>query len=323
MKNPSFFHSSNQIFFKFILLNIFLIGGCAKTTVIIDPCAGESETGTGTESDTLSNNLGTFHASAESLSLTNSMTPIQIGVQASMYAYNATTGNLAAQGNYQSMSLGTLSGTDNYQMYLPDDTCNFYGISTNTGQRAPAFNNNLSEPLSNGVDYLWWGATNEIVNASRFNIPIVFSHRAAQIVFEVSEGNGITIDSLLVITTLAPEEGARMDLLTGTILPAIDNQTGFVNSMIINDMIAQPILLPITNWNNMAFLLQAMVNGETQPRTFGGQVPIPEGQLQSGNSYWFKIIINANSVEIPSVGVTGWTIVDETGKPVYPGQMFL
>lgn len=318
MKNAFTFYPFSQIIRKFMLLSIFLIGGCSKTTVIIDPSGG----GNDNDGNTSGGNLVTFHASVESLNLTKSMTPIQTGIQAALYAYNVSTGNLTAQGNYQSASLGTLSGIDNYQMYLPDDTYNFYGISTNASQRPPAFNNNLSEPLSNGVDYLWWGASNETVNTPRFNIPIVFAHRAVQIVFEVNEGNGITIDSLVAITTIAPEEGARMNLLTGVIPPATDNQTGFVNSMGINGMIAQSILLPITNWNYMAFMLQATVNGETQPRTFGGQVPIPNGQLQSGNSYWFKIVINANSIETPSVGVTGWTIVDETGKPIYPGQLF-
>lgn len=318
MKNASFFHSSNRNIRNFMLLGILLIGGCSKTTVIIDP-SGEANNNNG---NTSGSNLVTFQASVESLNLTRSMTPIQTGIQATLYAYNVSAGKLTAQGNYQSESLGTLSGIDNYQMYLPDDTYDFYGVSTNTSQRPPAFNNNLSEPLSNGVDYLWWGASRETVNTPRFNIPIVFAHRAVQIVFEVNEGNGITIDSLVAITTMAPEEGARMDLLTGVIPPATDNQIGFVNSMGINGMLAQTIVLPIANWNSMAFMLQAIVNGETQPRTFGGEVPIPNNQLQSGNSYWFKIIINANSIETPSVNVTGWTIVDETGKPIYPGQLF-
>ena len=48
------------------------------------------------------------------------------------------------------------------------------------------------------------------------------------------------------------------------------------------------------------------------------QVPVPDGQLQAGNSYRYLAVIDANTVTFPSVGVTDWVDVDETGNPLYP-----
>ncbi len=50
------------------------------------------------------------------------------------------------------------------------------------------------EPLSNGVDYLWWHALHQDIASSQINIPITYQHAATQVVVvTIAGGENITL----------------------------------------------------------------------------------------------------------------------------------
>ena len=59
-------------------------------------------------------------------------------------------------------------------MFLSNGTYNFYAVSDNFSTIPPTFTSGVSEPLLNGIDYLWWSAIQQDVNSSQINIPIVY-----------------------------------------------------------------------------------------------------------------------------------------------------
>ncbi|MEG0646102.1 MAG: fimbrillin family protein, partial [Bacteroides sp.] len=68
----------------------------------------------------------------------------------------------------------------------------------------------------------------------------------------------------------------------------------------------------------MKLVLNVLVNGETAARTYSVDVPVPDGELKSGNSYRFSAVIGTSSVSFSDVNIMSWTDVDETGNPLYP-----
>lgn len=63
------------------------------------------------------------------------------------------------------------------------------------------------------------------------------------------------------------------------------------------------------------------IDGEPTPRTYEVAVPLPGGALAAGDSYRFKTVIEGERIAFPSVSVTNWIDVDETGKPLYPSEL--
>ena len=155
------------------ILSVFfcgmLLAGCSKNFIEIHTDGqqhhhSESDT-TDTDANPGSNStLVSFHANIESLNLTKSMTPMQVGEKVSIYAYDSTSNKIIESGLYQTTSLGILSGVNGYKMYLPTDTYDFYSVSCNNDSTPPSFSNFTSEPLSNGIDYLWWSANNQEIS---------------------------------------------------------------------------------------------------------------------------------------------------------------
>jgi len=211
-----------------------------------------------------------------------------------------------------------LTGSDGYKMFLSNGTYNFYAVSDNFSTIPPTFTSGVSEPLFNGIDYLWWSAIQQDVNSSQINIPIVYGHVATQVVVELTGGEGITINQLVSAMITPPVVGATMDLGTGVITPA--TAFGKADKMGINGLTAQYIMLPIRHTAPMTLTLEISADNENSTRTYTTQAPLPDGELKAGNSYLFKAVINGNSVTLASVNVKDWTDVDETGKPLYPTQ---
>ena len=205
-----------------------------------------------------------------------------------------------------------------YKMFLSNGTYNFYAVSDNFSTIPPTFTSGVSEPLFNGIDYLWWSAIQQDVNSSQINIPIVYGHVATQVVVELTGGEGITINQLVSAMITPPVVGATMDLGTGVITPA--TAFGKADKMGINGLTAQYIMLPIRHSAPMTLTLEISADNENSTRTYTTQIPLPDGELKAGNSYLFKAVINGNSVTLASVNVKDWTDVDETGKPLYPTQ---
>lgn len=296
------------------------VSGCAKNTVIIEPDKEES----GGNDVPKGSTLVTFTASVEGRNLlTRSMSPMEKGIQNRLFAYKASAGNPSdttpeAQGLYITTSPGVLIGSEGYKMYLENGVHDFYAVSDNFSTIPPTFHNGLSEPLFNGIDYLWWHSPQQDVNSSQIQIPIVYLHAATQVVFEITAGNDIVLNKLVSAMITPSKLGASMDIATGIIPPS--TSYGEADKMGINGFLAQYIMLPLQTTTPMTLTLEVKVNGEMDARTYEVEVPLPNGELKAGDSYLYRTVIDENSVIFPSVSIKHWTDVDETGKPLYPYQ---
>lgn len=305
---------------------IIMIQGCTKISINIGEDGKETSTPGGNNNN---NNNGdkalvTFHASVEGRNLTRSVSSLGKNIQVQLFAFNGTAVNAAGDpittGQYESSVPGLLAGLSGYKMYLTNGIYNFYGVSESLSLSSLTFTNGKSEPLFNGVDYLWWKGAQQDISSPQVSIPIVFLHCSTQVAFEVLAGDGITLDNLVMAHILTPQRGAQMDLSTGIIPPMTSYDPTSLDKMGINGFLAQYIMLPLKTTTPLKVNFSVRVNGETNPRTYNTTVDVPDGELVAGNSYRFKAIINANTVDFPTVSVTNWVDVDETGKPLYPVQ---
>lgn len=301
-----------------------LLSGCAKSYITYELQCGNCNNGNGSSSGSNEGTaLVTYFASVESRNISvRSMSPMKKGVISSIFAYKSTDGSSegipVSNGNYETSSPGVLTGSNGFKMYLPNGMYNFYAVSDNFSTIPPSFSNGKSEPLFNGIDYLWWKSTMQDITSSQVNIPIVYEHVGTQVVIDVTAGAGIQLNRLLFATITPPEPGARMDLSTGTIPPA--KTYGKMDKMGINGFTAQYIMLPLQTDMPMSLFLEVQADGESGTRTYTVDVPVPDGMLKSGNSYVFKAVIDGNSVSFPTVSIKDWTEVDEKGNPLYPIQ---
>lgn len=300
---------------------LFLLVACSKNTIIINEPGG-SGSGGDSSGSTSGGVLVTFHASIESRNMLRSMSPIRKGIEARLFAFDGFSSDVTRSplenGLYVSSSPGILAGVAGYKMYLPNGVYNFYGVSDHTSTYLTDFTNGKSEFLFNGIDYLWWQARFQDVSESQVSVPIVFLHSATQVVVEVAEGAGLTLNKLLSATITPPMPGAQMDLYTGVIPPATIYDRA--DKMGINGLLAQYIMLPLVTNEPMTLTLEVQIAGEPAPRDYIVQIPVPDGELKAGNSYLFRAIINENTVTFNTVGIKNWVEVDETGNPLYPTQ---
>lgn len=301
--------------------SMILIVGCSKNTINLSVGDADSPaTGAIPEGST----LVTFDASIENRNmLTKAMSPMEKGIQNRLFAYKYPVTNLAnaapmAEGLYITSSPGILIGSDGYKMYLQNGIYDFYAVSDNFSTIPPTFTAGQSEPLYNGIDYLWWHSPEHDVNSTQINVPIVYLHAATQVVFNVTAGTGLTLDKLVSATITPPAPGARMEISTGEIPPA--TTFGKADKMGVNGLLAQYIMLPLQTDMPLTLTLELLVDGETDSRSYEVKVPVPDGELKAGNSYLFLTVIDENSVTFPSVSIKKWTEVDEEGNPLYPVQ---
>ena len=160
-------------------LAMLLLGACSKNNIYINYPDEENNGGSsGSGNDDNNGNpakenaLITFSASVEGRNITRAMSLMGKGLQSWLCAYTANTSNNitgapVAQGNYVTSSPGVLTGNLGYKMYLSNAIYSFYAVSCNSTSSAPTFTNGLSEPLSNGVDYLWWHAVHQDIASSQ------------------------------------------------------------------------------------------------------------------------------------------------------------
>lgn len=320
----------NIRFTKYLMISalvLFVLGACSKNYLIVD-LGEEGGKDNGTESNNNGNTKGdilvTFNASVESRNVTRSMSPMPAGIQNVLFAFEdnatiSTTSTPIAEGKYITTSPGVLSGANGYKMYLNDGTYNFYAVSGNLSTSVPTFNKGISEPLSNGIDYLWWKAAAQDIVSARVNIPVVYQHVATQIVFVITEGTNIKLNRLVSASITTTQPGATMNLATGVITP--ETKYWKAADMGIKDFTAQYIMLPVKSTSPMTLILDVVVNDEATPRTYLAELSLPDGELAGGNSYLFKAAINANTITFPTVSIKEWTEVDETGKPIYPERV--
>lgn len=315
------------IYLAISVLTILLMGACSKNNVYVDVIDPSGSNGGSSDEDNNNGNsqkaLVNFSASIEGRNVTRAMSPMRKGLQSwlAVYRSGATdliTGAPIAEGDYISSTVGMLSGIGGYKMYLSNNIYNFYAVSSNSSDPAPTFNNGVSEPLANGVDYLWWNALHQDVTTSQLSIPITYLHVATQVVIVITAGTNITLDKVVSATITPTQPGATMDLSTGIIPSA----TGFdkATDMGINEFTLQYIMLPVKTSAPMTLNLQLMVNGESNARTYTTSIVPPNNILAAGDSYLFKAVITENTISFPNVSIKDWTEVDKTGKPLHPIQ---
>ncbi|MEG2370681.1 MAG: fimbrillin family protein [Alistipes sp.] len=302
------------------LLTALLWGSCSENNVYVD-CGTNppNDGGDGTGGTT----LVTFHASVEGRNITRALSPVRKNVQAELYAFDGAAADASGvpvgQGSYLSMTPGLLTGINGYRMHLPNGTYNFYGVSDNSQFPAPAFVEGLSEPLYNGIDYLWWAGLQQDVTSSQTGIPIVFLHCATQVSFELVAGEDVVLNQLALAHLYASTDGAQMRLSSG-VIPSVASYQTTVSKMGINGFLAQYIMLPVKTDLPLSVSFDVRINSEITARTFAVDVPLPDGELKAGNSYRFKAVIRGNEITFPSVSVRSWVDVDETGNPLYPTE---
>lgn len=309
-------------------LTILLLGACSKNNIYIDIIHPDgTENGNGSDNDNgnpiKENVLITFSASVEGRNITRAMSPMRKGLQSWLAVYPASTPNIingapVASGNYVTSSPGVLAGVQGYKMYLSNSTYDFYAVSCNSSSPAPTFTNGRSEPLSNGVDYLWWNALRQDVTTSQVNIPISYQHVATQIVIALAAGENITLNKIVSATITPPKPGAIMDLSTGI----ISSETTYAPAvpMGVTGFTVQYTMLPVKSSEPMTLTLELMVNGESTSRLYSSPFNPPNNIFAAGNSYVYRAIIDENSIAFPSVSVKEWTEVDESGNPLHPVQ---
>ena len=299
---------------------LVFLPGCNKNTIILEyPDGNNDDNGGGSGNGKTT--LVSFNASIEGRNLlTRAMSPMEKGIQNRVFAFKHPTTNTReapiAEGLYVTSSPGVLIGTDGYKMFLDGGVYNFYAVSDNFSTIPPKFQNGISEPLFNGIDYLWWHSPEQDVISEQIQVPIVYLHAATQVVFELSSDETVQLDKLLSATITGPEPGATMNLGTGVIPPTSTYDSP--DKMGVNGLVCQYIMLPLETNNPMSLTLEVLFKGGTAPRTYTVDVPVPDGALKAGNSYLFSAVIGDTSVEFPSVSIKHWTDVDETGNPVYP-----
>lgn len=312
-------------------LAALLLGSCSKNNIYIDvitPDGTDNNGGSGNNDNDNGNpaqerTLVTFSASIEGRNLTRAMSPMGRGLQSWLAAYKANTrdtinGAPVEEGDYVTSSPGVLSGVQGYKMYLSNSVYSFYAVSSNNKNPAPVFTKGISEPLSNGVDYLWWTALHQDVTSSQISIPITFQHAATQVVVTINGGENITLNKIISATITPTKPGSIMDLSTGI----ISSGTGFDSptAMGINDFTIQYIMLPLKSSDPMTLTMELLVNGENTARTYTTTITPPNNNLAGGNSYLFRAVVNENTVSFANVSVKDWTDVDESGNPLYPVQ---
>ena len=319
----------NTYFSKTLALVMFassmlFLSGCTKSIVNIElgnnPNGGSSSDGG--SSGSTQGNLVSFNASVESRNMTRALTPMQKGVANLLFAFKSpieTLDDPTEEGLYVTSSVGIMTGVSDYKMYLPSGVYTFYAVSNNAYSTPVQFTDGISHPLTNGVDYLWANNKLQDINARQVNIPIIYLHSATQVVFDITSDPSLKLDKLVSATITPTKPGETMQLFNGYITPATSYSPTPAN-MGINKFLAQYIMLPLETNEPMKLVLNVLVNGETTPRVYSVDVPVPDGELKGGDSYVFSAILGESSISFADVSIARWTDVDETGNPLYPSQ---
>lgn len=307
-----------------ILCSLLCFSGCTKSIINIDlgdtPNNGTPDNNNNGSGNTKTS-LVTFHATVESRNMTRSLSPMQKGIACLIYAYKSpisSMDDIAEYGLYVTSSAGILTGANGYKMYLPTGVYSFYAVSNNSYSTPAQFTDGISHTLVNGVDYLWANNKLQDINTEQVSQPITFLHSATQVVFEISTDPSLKLNQLVSATITPSTPGGTMNLSNGSITPASSYAAPV--QMGINGTLAQYTMLPLSTTAPMKLVLNVLVNNETVARTYSVDVPVPNGELKSGDSYRFSAVIGTSSVSFSDVNVVSWTDVDETGKPLYPRQ---
>lgn len=308
-----------------ILISVFLTA-CAKNInniyIVEQECPHQKDT-TNTGEGHKRRSALLFNASIESINNTKSLSAMRKNEIAEILVFRNNPQQLSDPYkvvDYKTITAGVLSPIGKDTLYLPGGVYSLYSLSNNSAEYPPKSVNGITEPLKSGVDYLWWKAENFQIEAPVVVVPVFYVHSATQIVIQLKAGNGVRLNKLLSTKIYPSANGAQMNLLNG-IIPQTDKYAKEPVEMGVSDFVAQYTMLPLKTDEPMTAYFTVLINDELKERTFKVEIKLPAKGLETGHSYLFEALINANTIQFTDVNVIDWIIVDQTGKPLYPSQV--
>lgn len=325
--------AKKRYLFVILIANLLMLSsGCSKDEIYIN--VGQEEGGNG---GTTGGNGGTcpdstttqkkllvdFTASIESVINTplKSLTSMSLGKYVTVYAYKSGSTGTDGLNNfaiYKVEHIGSLTTTEDPMLLVPGNY-DFYAVSTNTTTNmTPSFNNMETSVLENGVDYLWWTKQNVPIYNSDQIIPIVFEHCCTQLSLNLKSGTeNIFINSFNKASITPPLTNTIWHIKTGLITPEEQLNTAMA-PMVISNMQANQILLPMQMIDSLVTQININVNYETSPRNYQIKIPAPTSGFKAGMRYVYAIELLQDTVRFSSVQIKNWQEVNETGIPLYP-----
>lgn len=249
--------------------------------------------------------------------ISKSSSPINKGVNATFFAFNANTETLVSKGNYLSSSSGVMAGINNFTMYLLPDNYDFYGLSENNASAFEPLNNWTSSPLKNGIDYLWATVKNKSVSGSETPLTITFQHIVSQLTFELENGDNVTINSVDSIIIPSPIQSAELNLFNPEVAQANQFTTTKIK-MITSGLKSHYYILPVKTSTPLSALFYLKINGQNNQMVYNLNIQLPVDGYQSGLSYLYKLSISETEIIIKAFTVSDWIINDYTDNPISP-----
>lgn len=245
--------------------------------------------------------------------------PLSKGINATFYAIKAGGSDIATMGDYVASSAGLMSGIDNYKMYLDPGIYSVYGLSENSDIIFPQLNQQTSPPLQNGTDYLY--SENQTINVDKAttNLNVLFRHIMANLIFEVENGNNVTINHIDSILIQTPEKGAVINL-TNPVVAQAKAFTNKLDKMIISGLRANYVMLPVNNKGSFIAYFYITINNQSSATPYSLYISLPSGGYSSEKSYLYTISVTETKLSIKAFTVSDWIINDNTDEPIIPQE---
>ena len=307
----------------FALMAVFGLSSCVKNYYY--ECDGKSDSSTNGGTTTDKSYMVKFSAlvnKVASATRTSTATPLQKDRFVTVYSFQGQ-GDEVAETNYKTVQSGVLSPVDG-DLSLPIGTYDFYALSIgNQSTYAPTVTNydtGIIHDLSNGLDYLTC-VKETIAISGPTSIDLTFNHVASQVIVIIASGSSTTtVDSIYSATISAPaitSSAPVIDLYTGEMTSATSLSSTPI-AMAITDSLCQQIMVPLKYDGSLTMNFQAYVNGASSPMNYSVAIPLVNGEMASGSSYKYKVVISEDVVSVATASVNPWTEVDETGTPLTP-----
>lgn len=257
-------------------------------------------------------------------------------------AFNNTNSVVQAK-EYESLTSGTLSPSDDDQMVLASGVYDFYaaGVNVPAGTAVPSFTfssgSATASSLQNKMDYIWGDKLSYTPNATSNEIDFKMTHCCTQIIVNLTAESGVTINSSptpLFGITPSSTNGISWNLTTGIITPA-DELTSTTtmsvgdgtstNSSATNAYNGQITMMPLAQiTDSMTCTFSVTINNESSPRVYslkippykGGTSTSGDGGYQAGYSYTYNTTLSVDTITFNatnSVQVKNWQIVNIDG----------
>lgn len=250
--------------------------------------------------------------------VTKSASALPAGVESSVFTYycgeNPATKkeHPATPFTVVSNLSGNLITANDFTLYLAAGYYDFYAISANSSSlNGLEFKMGQSNPLKNGVDYLW-AQSRDITICSHSNIQFNFIHAATSIVIEVS----LLIDSLADLRYVelsrvligVPDTVQTLNLANGKITLS-SSITAPKEEMKIDSNRASYILLPLQKERAIPIELHITTISNTNEKLqekYYFSLPSPANGFEGGTQYKYRVKISSSKIVFESTSVEPW-----------------